>query len=69
MQLVRPGALIVVDNVVRNGGVANPDSADPGIVGVRAMMDRIAADPRLDATAIQTVGDKGYDGFALIHVR
>lgn len=68
VQILRPGALIVVDNVVRNGGVADPESSDPGIVGVRTMMDRIAADPRLDATAIQTVGDKGYDGFALIHV-
>ncbi len=68
VKLVRPGALIVVDNVVRNGGVADPESTDPGIAGVRAMMDRIAADPRLNATAIQTVGDKGYDGFALIHV-
>ncbi len=69
VRLARPGALIVVDNVVRNGGVANPRSTDPNVIGVRTMMDQIAANPRLDATAIQTVGSKGYDGFAVIHVR
>jgi len=69
VKLSRPGTLIVVDNVVRNGAVADPQSTDPNVIGVRTMIDRIAANPRLDATAIQTVGDKGYDGFALIHVR
>jgi len=69
LKLSRPGTLIVVDNVVRNGAVADPQSTDPNVIGVRTMMERIAANPRLDATAIQTVGDKGYDGFALIHVR
>ncbi len=68
VKLSRPGTLIVVDNVVRNGGVADPHTTDPNAIGVRAMMDQIAANPRLDATAIQTVGGKGYDGFALIHV-
>jgi len=68
VKLSRPGALIVVDNVVRNGAVVDPRSTDSGVIGVRAMMERIAADPRLDATAIQTVGGKGYDGFALIRV-
>ncbi|MBA3378140.1 MAG: O-methyltransferase [Chloroflexia bacterium] len=69
VKLSRSGTLIVVDNVVRNGGVADPQSTDPNVIGVRTMIDQIAADPRLDATAIQTVGGKGYDGFALIHVR
>ena len=69
VKLSRPGTLIVVDNVVRNGAVADPQSTDPNVIGVRTMMERIAANPRIDATAIQTVGDKGYDGFALIHVR
>jgi len=68
VRLARPGALIVVDNVVRNGAVADTDSHDPNIIGVRRMMDAIAANPRLDATAIQTVGAKGYDGFAVITV-
>ncbi|MDQ3657836.1 MAG: methyltransferase, partial [Chloroflexota bacterium] len=69
VKLSRSGTLIVVDNVVRNGAVADPQSTDPNVIGVRTMIGQIAANPRLDATAIQTVGDKGYDGFALIHVR
>jgi predicted O-methyltransferase YrrM len=68
VRLSRPGALIFVDNVVRNGGVADPDSTDRNVIGVRAMMDAIAANPRLEATAVQTVGEKGYDGFCLIRV-
>ena len=68
-KLSRSGTLIVVDNVIRNGAVSDPKSTDPNVFGVRTMIDQIAANPRLDATAIQTVGDKGYDGFALIHVR
>lgn len=72
LALTRPGSLIVVDNVVRNGEVANQDSADASVRGVRRMMDAIAHDPvirdRLDATAIQTVGIKGYDGLAIFLV-
>ncbi len=68
VKLSRPGALIVVDNVVRSGAVADASSTSSDVIGVRAMIDRIAANPRLDATAIQTVGGKGYDGFALIRV-
>jgi len=68
LRLSRPGTLIVVDNVVRNGAVADAGSTNPDIVGVRAMIEQIAANPRLTATAIQTVGSKGYDGFALIRV-
>lgn len=69
LRLSRPGTVIVGDNVVRGGAVADADSEDANVVGVRAFLDMIAADPRLDATAIQTVGEKGWDGFALAVVR
>ncbi len=65
LALGRPGGMIVVDNVVRNGEVADPASSDPSVAGVREVMDLFAAEPRLDATAIQTVGAKGYDGLAV----
>lgn len=69
LRLSRPGTVIIGDNVVRGGAVADADSTDPNVVGVRAFLDMIATDPRLDATAIQTVGEKGWDGFALAVVR
>ena len=65
LRLTRPGSLIVVDNVVRNGAVADPGATDPAVVGTRRLYELLAAEPRLSATAIQTVGSKGYDGFAL----
>jgi predicted O-methyltransferase YrrM len=65
IRLTRPGAVIVCDNVVRDGRVTDPHSTDPNVIGVRTMFDRIAADPRLVATALQTVGVKGWDGFAI----
>lgn len=65
LRLSRPGTVIVLDNVVRNGGVVDKASRDPSIIGTRAGFDFLAANPRLDATALQTVGAKGYDGFAL----
>jgi len=65
LKLSRPGTLIVGDNVVRNGEVANAQSSDPSVRGVQHFLGRMAAEPRLSATAIQTVGSKGYDGFAL----
>ena len=65
LRLTRPGSVIVVDNVVRDGAVADAASDDPMVLGTRRMMDLIAAEPRLDATALQTVGAKGYDGFLL----
>ncbi|MEU9131669.1 O-methyltransferase [Kitasatospora sp. NPDC048540] len=68
LRLTRPGALIVVDNVVRGGEVADPDSTDPAVRGVRTLHDLIAAEPRVSATSVQTVGVKGYDGFTLIRV-
>jgi predicted O-methyltransferase YrrM len=65
LELVRPGGCIVADNVVRGGGIADPDSTDASVLGVRATLEAMAAEPRLSTTVIQTVGDKGYDGFAL----
>ncbi|WP_045879000.1 O-methyltransferase [Pseudofrankia sp. DC12] len=65
VKLTKPGSVIIVDNVVREGQVANPDSEDPSVVGTRELHDLIAAEPRVSATAIQTVGNKGYDGFTL----
>ena len=69
LRLSRPGTAIVVDNVVRDGEVADARSADPDVVGVRRMFDLIAREKRLSATAIQTVGAKGWDGFALAVVK
>jgi predicted O-methyltransferase YrrM len=68
LRLSRPGSLIVVDNVIREGEVVNASSQEPGVIGVRRMNDLIAAEPRVSGTAIQTVGSKGYDGFALVLV-
>jgi predicted O-methyltransferase YrrM len=65
LKLSHPGTVIVCDNVVRDGKLADAESTDPAVVGTRAMFDRLAADPRLVATALQTVGAKGYDGFAV----
>jgi predicted O-methyltransferase YrrM len=62
MKITRPGSVIIVDNVVRGGAVADPGSEDSAVIGVRRMNELIAADQRLTATAIQTVGSKGYDG-------
>jgi predicted O-methyltransferase YrrM len=68
MKLSRPGTLIVADNVVRKGALLDSDSNDTNVQGVRRMLDIIAADRRASATAIQTVGSKGYDGFVLARV-
>jgi predicted O-methyltransferase YrrM len=69
LELARPGTLIIVDNVIRDGKVVDPSDPDPRVEGVRRMNEMLAREPRVDATAIQTVGSKGYDGFALIRVR
>lgn len=69
LTLSRPGTVIVGDNVVRGGAVIEPESTDANIRGVREFLRMIAAEPRLDATAIQTVGEKGWDGFALAVVK
>jgi predicted O-methyltransferase YrrM len=65
LRLSRPGTLIVADNVIRDGALLDADSDDPSVRGVRDFFDAVAAEPRLLATAIQTVSGKGYDGFAL----
>jgi predicted O-methyltransferase YrrM len=65
LKLASPGAVIVADNVVRDGEVVNGDSGDDRVQGIREFIDLLAAEPRIDATALQTVGSKGYDGFVL----
>ena len=65
LRLSRPGTTIIVDNVVRDGRVADASARDPDVTGTRRMFEMMAREPRLQATAIQTVGDKGWDGFAL----
>ena len=65
LEHVRPGGLIVADNVVRDGTLADADSADPKVQAQRRLHTMIAAEPRVTATTIQTVGGKGYDGFTL----
>lgn len=69
LTLTRPGSLIVGDNVVRNGAVADGNSTDPGVRGVRRFTEMLASEPRLIATVLQTVGSKGWDGFAMALVR
>lgn len=68
LRLTTTGSLIIVDNVVRGGRVTDADSTDPSIRGTRAALELIAGHPRLSGTAVQTVGGKGYDGFALARV-
>jgi len=65
MKLSRAGTVIVADNVVREGKVLDAENDDPGIEGVRRFTEQLAAEPRLSATVLQTVGMKGYDGFAI----
>ncbi|EME58432.1 O-methyltransferase [Amycolatopsis decaplanina] len=69
LKVVRPGGVIVVDNVVRGGAVTDAASEDPNIQGIRRLHEMIAAEPRVDATAIQTVGAKGYDGLTVVLVK
>jgi predicted O-methyltransferase YrrM len=65
LRLSRRGSVIVIDNVVRDGEVVDPNSDDPRVQGVRRLVELLAAEPRVSATTIQTVGSKGYDGFTL----
>ncbi len=69
LRLTRPGGLIIIDNVVRGGLVIDELSQDVNAQGIRQMNDLIAAEPRVSATAIQTVGSKGHDGFAIALVK
>jgi predicted O-methyltransferase YrrM len=68
LKLSRPGSMIIADNVIRNGAVVDAASKDADVQGVRRFNERVAAEPRVSATEIQTVGSKGYDGFALVLV-
>ena len=65
LKLSRLGSLIIVDNVVRDGEVVDPASRDPNVLGVRRLAELLRDEKRLSATVIQTVGSKGYDGFAI----
>ncbi len=69
LKLSRPGTLIVVDNVVRGGAVADSSRSDRDVTGVRDLAERMAKESRIDATVIQTVGVKGYDGLAFALVK
>lgn len=69
VRLSRPGTVIVGDNVIREGAIIDANDADPSVVGTRLFLEKLGAHPRLDATAIQTVGSKGHDGFALAIVK
>jgi predicted O-methyltransferase YrrM len=65
LRLTRPGGLIVVDNVIRHGRVIESESEDQNVQGMRQFMERLAVEKRVTATVIQTVGEKGYDGFCV----
>jgi predicted O-methyltransferase YrrM len=69
LRLSRPGSLIIVDNVVRGGRVIDTDDDHPSVVGTRRVVEAVAKEPRVEATVIQTVGTKGYDGFLIARVR
>ncbi|HEY7929982.1 MAG TPA: O-methyltransferase [Steroidobacteraceae bacterium] len=69
LQLTHTGSVIVADNVVRDGRVLDEASTDPDLRGIRRYIDMLAAEPRLLSTALQTVGEKGYDGFAISRVQ
>lgn len=65
VSLTRPGGVIIVDNVVRGGDVIDERSEDSAVQGTRRLIEAISTEPSVNATAIQTVGAKGYDGFAI----
>ena len=69
LKLAKSGSVIIVDNVVRDGAVVDAGSEDPRVQGVRSMVDFITAQPGVEATVVQTVGTKGYDGFILARVK
>lgn len=68
LALSRPGTLIIADNVVRGGAVVDPSTTDELVLGARRFNERVAREGRVVATEVQTVGSKGYDGFALVLV-
>jgi caffeoyl-CoA O-methyltransferase len=68
LKLAHPGSVIVADNVVRNGAVIDSSNTDEGVVGIRRFNEVLSRENRVIATAVQTVGSKGYDGFAVAFV-
>ena len=68
IKLSRPGSLILVDNVVREGAILDADSDDPHVRGIRRFYELAAADSRVSGTVLQTVGQKGHDGIAILRV-
>lgn len=68
LRLSRPGSVIITDNVVRKGEIVNAESADAAVQGMRRFTALVAKEPRVSATAVQTVGEKGYDGFVIARV-
>ena len=69
LDMSHPGSLIIVDNVIRDGAVADAATTDASVRGMRRFFDVLKSEPRVSATAVQTVGVKGYDGFAVALVR
>jgi len=69
IKLSRPGTIIIGDNVIRDGEILDPKSTDPSVSGTRTFLEHLGSHPRLEATALQTVGSKGYDGFAIAVVK
>jgi predicted O-methyltransferase YrrM len=67
LALTRPGSLIVIDNVIRDGRIIE-DTDDPHVLGTRRALEMLGSDPRLQTTAVQTVSSKGWDGFAVAYV-
>lgn len=65
LRLTQEGSVIIIDNVIRDGAVVDAGSADPAVAGTREAIELMAAEPRLSATGVQTVGAKGYDGFTM----
>ena len=69
LEMSRPGTVIIVDNVIREGNIVDAESEDASVKGVRRLNEVMAANPRISVTALQTVGVKGYDGFSIAIVR
>jgi predicted O-methyltransferase YrrM len=69
IKLSRKGTIIIGDNVIRDGEILDPNSTNPSVSGTRTFLEHLGSHPRLEATALQTVGSKGYDGFAIAVVK
>ncbi|WP_313653657.1 O-methyltransferase [Pantoea sp.] len=69
IRLSKPGTVIIGDNTVRGGHIIDADSNDPNVTGLRKFVDMISEDERLEATAVQTVGEKGWDGFVIAIIK